>query len=394
MKEYIASHLVALVPQWYTAKFGSSPNLITIGGLQQKFYSSRPLTPALHKLLNSINAGIDSLTETPLAARPTFVRLLQEHFAIAWLKLMAPGVAWVSTVNYLNKVAARTNENNQVSMNLVISVGGGSELFVKDDWQKLMDQLATSPFSYIRVNHQLQYLDYKEIKWSEITDPTGNRFYPSFLHPIHCILKENEYSAHVTGNGDIVIMNASGLIASKRKGTWKLYDMATFKNCISDYVKDYWTGAHLFELCFDLSFRRHGALLVYDPGHKVLENVTNPDSLMTTTNRDSGQRLVAPTIQNANLASEGSSLDKRRLLAEIASVDGAVILDKSGILAFGANIKGHPNVDSGIGARTAAARSAFEYGGVPLKVSSDGEVTVYFHSADGENTCPAKVEFL
>lgn len=111
----------------------------------------------------------------------------------------------------------------------------------------------------------------------------------------------------------------------------------------------------------------------------------------TNSERASG---CAAAVQGINLTKQGASMNKRRLIAEIASVDGAVIFDTGGVVAFGAVIKPHNSVSSETGARTTAAKSAYRHGGIPLKISSDGQASVYFQSSDGDKECEATLEFL
>jgi DNA integrity scanning protein DisA with diadenylate cyclase activity len=88
------------------------------------------------------------------------------------------------------------------------------------------------------------------------------------------------------------------------------------------------------------------------------------------------------------------ALKKKRLLTELASIDGAVIFDDGQLLAVGAIIRSHSDAGTQIGARSTAAFSAFRWGGHPIKVSSDGEVTVLFSSKGEDATCDAALNFL
>jgi DNA integrity scanning protein DisA with diadenylate cyclase activity len=81
-------------------------------------------------------------------------------------------------------------------------------------------------------------------------------------------------------------------------------------------------------------------------------------------------------------------------MMEVASIDGAVIFDANNVLAIGAVIETHEDVGSQAGARSTAALSAYHWGGRPVKVSSDGEISVYFASTEGEADSPVRIEFL
>ncbi|QDS94207.1 hypothetical protein FF011L_29860 [Roseimaritima multifibrata] len=90
----------------------------------------------------------------------------------------------------------------------------------------------------------------------------------------------------------------------------------------------------------------------------------------------------------------GTGSKHRRLLSELASIDGAVVFDAQSVLAVGAVINTHPDAGDCIGARTTAAKSAFKWGGIPMKISSDGDVTLYFSSgSDEDGYCDAELSF-
>ena len=70
------------------------------------------------------------------------------------------------------------------------------------------------------------------------------------------------------------------------------------------------------------------------------------------------------------------------MFAELAGLDGATVFDDRSVLAFGAIIRTHPLTGDHFGARTTAAYSAYRWGGVPIKISADGEIAVLFSSGD------------
>lgn len=105
--------------------------------------------------------------------------------------------------------------------------------------------------------------------------------------------------------------------------------------------------------------------------------------------------MLRPALGNIALGTKNALTRKKRLLLEVASMDGAVLFDNHNLLAFGAMLNSHSQVGSHAGARTTAALSAFHAGGHPIKVSSDGDITVYFTSkGPGDETCSAQLSFL
>src|SRR5262249_26304844 len=74
----------------------------------------------------------------------------------------------------------------------------------------------------------------------------------------------------------------------------------------------------------------------------------------------------------------------RSVLVELASVDGALVLDTSArILAFGAVLRTERSgrLKGAEGSRTKAAIGASYYG-LAVKVSSDGDITVYYRGGE------------
>ena len=198
-------------------------------------------------------------------------------------------------------------------------------------------------------------------------------------------------------------MNKAGLLAARRKGKWRIYDVRTFKNSLSYCLGNYHVGANLFEVLFDLSFRRQGALLVYDPDHCLGEHLLNRESILldewngheeASPMQPPGQSLIRRSIADIGIGRKAGSLRRKRRLIEMACVDGALVFDDTRILAVGAIIKSHPNVGNQLGARMTAARSAYLWGCRPITVSSDGDVTVIFTSHNGQRQCEAMMQFL
>ena len=104
--------------------------------------------------------------------------------------------------------------------------------------------------------------------------------------------------------------------------------------------------------------------------------------------------MIAAAIADIAIGHKAGSLRRKRRLIEMAGVDGAVVFDDDHLLAVGALIRSHPNVGNQLGARATAARSAYLWGGRPIKVSSDGDVAIFFKSRNGPNECDAVMNFL
>lgn len=266
---------IDMVPNWFIADTGPVHYDLESGGTITHFWGHRDPTPRLTSFLRTVRRDIDTVVaRLDHFASTVALDLLQEQFAIEWLNIAAPGVEWRRVLDYSRQSLQRTYENEEIMFNLVVRDEVGVELISEASAQKILDPLAAFPRTYFQVDRQFRLHSYHDIRWDVITEGGEYEFSPEFLRPFSCILQRGEYSVHQTARGDLVIMDHEGLLAAKRKGRWKIYDVATLKNSITDALGNYRVGANIFEVCFDLSFRRHGALLVYDPDHRVIANVT------------------------------------------------------------------------------------------------------------------------
>lgn len=166
---------------------------------------------------------------------------------------------------------------------------------------------------------------------------------------------------------------------------------------IMDKSSSYWVACNLFEVLLDLSYKRHGALLIYDNHNIISPFVTNKESLLFNNkdNIDVIRKNMTSAIGDIAMGSSKPEHVKKRLLIELASMDGAVIYSDNRLKGFGCMIQAHPNAGEAAGARTTAALSAYLHGGFAVKVSTDGEITIFFtsRSPDGK-TSPAQLSFL
>jgi hypothetical protein len=390
--------VIGMVPHWYEAEFGPVSHTLSLGNETLKFFTHRALTPQSHQLLKSAEEKLPTLYDfvkrLPLGKA---VEVLQERFARIWLSQVTGAIRWARLFEYLDDVNQRTYENQKVTCNFIISAGQGTVDVTSRDIQKIIDPLATSLHTFIRVDHDLRFLEYGRVDWGGVRETKYYKFNPEFLQPVASLLGRDDYSVHLMGKGDLVVMNKSGLLAAKRKGRWKLYDVYTFKNTLAHIVGHYRVGCNIFEVLFDLSFKRHGALLVYDPEKKVVNHVVNKGSVIAGAGAapDAARAMLQPSVEGIAMGAHEYEDRAKRLFLELASIDGAVIFTAAGLLAFGAIIETHPEASSEAGARSTAALSSYHWGGVPFKISSDGEIAVYFESSDRKrNSCFAKLEFL
>jgi len=401
----IGREIARLVPHWYEAECGPERYSVPVGERPFHFYNYGKLAPNLSALLARICTRTQELPLDRFIEYPGLTDILLESFATDWLQMYSREPDWLRLIKYMETVARRTNENLPVALTLVIRPGTGLGDITQIHMQKFFDRLASSPytFTYLAIDLDLRLMHYGSVEWSQVNDAKSCKFYPEFLHPIHSIMNDTDLVAHLTPHGDLIIMNKTGVLATKRKRKWKIYDIQTFKNGLAYCLGSRDVGKNLVEVVFDLSFRRQGALLIYDPEHRILERILNPESILSpvwkqngqaTQTTECGQSLIGRSIEDIVIGKKAGFFKKKRQLIEMACIDGAVVFDDNNLLAVGALIRSHPSVGSQLGARTTAARSSYLWGAHPIKVSSDGDVTVYFKSTNGERECNAEMYFL
>ncbi|HEV3418222.1 MAG TPA: hypothetical protein VG056_15460 [Pirellulales bacterium] len=401
----IGREIIRLVPHWYEADCGPEQYSIPIGESAAQFHNHCRLAPNLRGLLAAISARTRELPLDRFIEYPGLTDILLEGFVVEWLRMHSREPDWVRLIKYLETVSRRTNENLPVALTLVIQPGTGRGDITQPHVQKFFDRLAASPytFTYLAVDPDLRLIQYGSVEWSQVNDAKSCKFYPEFLHPIHSVIADTDFVAHLTPRGDLVIMSKDGVLATKRKRRWKIYDIRTFKNSLAYCLGSPHVGANLLEVIFDLSFRRQGALLIYDPEHRIQERILNPESIIrpdfhqngrAKRRAECGQTLIGRSIEDIAVGKKAGSLKRKRQLIELACIDGAVVFDDNNLLAAGALIRSHPSVGNQMGARKTAARSSYLWGARPVEVSSDGDVTVYFESRNGDRRCDAVMHFL
>ena len=189
---------------------------------------------------------------------------------------------------------------------------------------------------------------------------------------------------------EIKVFGEGSELFTFRGGSWHLLDVQAKYRLWAEAVGHEALAMRIFQTSLDLADAREGALFVVarDPEVAVAQLVAPPDRL----------EAAVPVVERAH---DGSSSPSRRDLLRLiegrsitdldatvfqalASLDGAMMTDRTGrLLAAGAILR-HPPLDefpNSIieGARTTAAIAASRFGPV-LKVSEDGVMTFF----DGE----------
>ena len=174
-------------------------------------------------------------------------------------------------------------------------------------------------------------------------------------------------------------------VFSFRNARWHLLDIGAKYRMWADSVGHPAVAERLFQTALDLADAREGALFVVlrDPQRSLPLLVAPADQL--DIDRMTGPPLNPTRAQLLHtLRGQSAAALDPAVLAGLARVDGATVMDSSGrLLAVGAILL-HPEPPEPHstlaveGARTTAAMAAGRFGAV-LKVSEDGLITFYDH---------------
>jgi hypothetical protein len=198
-------------------------------------------------------------------------------------------------------------------------------------------------------------------------------------------LQQRSVCVVLSPSRDIKVFAEGAEVFSFHGGAWHLLDLKAKYEIWADAVGNPSLALALFQAALDLADAREGALfaVLRDPDEAVPQLVAPADRLDRPLRIDlpgSGtvsRREILHLLQGRTVTDLDPSV-----LSTLASLDGAVVVDRAGQLIAAGAILRHPAFDDledgGIveGARTTAAMAASRFGPV-LKVSEDGEITFY-----------------
>lgn len=324
----------------------------------------------------------------PSAVRSDYI---QYHIILEWLKAINDNIDWDEVLGYLSAIDQKTYENGKTQYNFIVTTRSGGSTLDPTKSFKLTDQLGSSLFTYFRVSSEFKLISMEEVSWDRVKDRSDAPFYPSFMHPLMSTLDIGEVLVSRTQRGDIVICDKSGIIATKRRGSWKIfYKNAVLKrvlSIVSVYSSTITTQFvnEIVSSLLDLSFKRHGALIVFDNNFKIDSKIKNRVSVLSSDTCKGIRRIIGDSINKKDKNSH-SAFDSPRIFSEIASIDGAVILDEKGIYAYNSFIQSEC-ITNDMGARSTAASAAYELGALPFKVSSDGDTEIIYRNPETGEKC-------
>jgi hypothetical protein len=215
---------------------------------------------------------------------------------------------------------------------------------------------------------------------------TAKHFYPDWAEPIARASRSKKCGIVLSRQGDILVFDEGTLRFTYRFGLWQYWNHVHLVRLIRDRAKAQRVPPKqlagvvraIYRAALDVSFRRSGGLFVILHSRKNLRQIVRMGDAIGDAGRAATDADFDRVVANHFIQSL-----PRPVAVELASLDGAVVLANSGqILAYGAvlNPQSSSPISASEGSRTKAAIGA-SYSGLTLKISSDGDITVY-HKGD------------
>jgi hypothetical protein len=288
----------------------------------------------------------------------------------------------------LHTLSEQSYENKALTFGCVIDLGktrGENDTVFPGDFLRSKKYKALSDgfrTAYV-VSNDGQVTDFVDLdRYGSKNQRSSTHYFPDWAEPIARASKGRKLGIILGRLGDLLVFHNGTLRFTYRFGRWQYWNHSHLVNLLRDRakaqkVKKAVLGrvvATIYRVALDVSFRRSGALFVVLHNENNLGKIVRlgdalKDSKRAQTDRDFDSVFANHTIQSL----------PRRVIVELASLDGAVVLANSGrILAYGAVLapRRAGKLKGTEGSRTKAAIGA-SYCGLTLKVSSDGDISIY-----------------
>ncbi len=291
----------------------------------------------------------------------------------------------------LHTLSEQSYENKALSFGCIldpqgVGASGGSSLseFLRSKkYKALSDGFRTA---YI-VSTDGRVESFVDLDKYETRPLNAKHYYPDWTEAIARSSRDKRCGIALSRQGDVLVFDEGTLRFTYRYGQWQYWNHGHLLYLLKDQaraqkVKKNLVGrvvGAIYRAALDVSFRRSGGLFVILHNRTNLRKVVKDgdaigDDKRGETDREFDGFLKGHTIQSL----------PRIIAVELASLDGAVVLDNSGnILAYGAVLqpKKSGKLRGTEGSRTKAAIGASNYG-LAVKISSDGEICIYNNGSE------------
>lgn len=286
----------------------------------------------------------------------------------------------------IHELAEQTYENKSLAFGCLIDpnwVVDGEAVFPSTmleskKYRALSDGFKTA-YHVATGGHLLGFVDLENFDRRKLG---ARHYFPEWCEDIAKASRGGRCGISLTRNGEILVFDEGSLRFSYRFGRWQYWNHSHLVDLLRNLTRVQrvptervsTVAAAVYRVALDVSFRRTGALFVILRNERNLRKVVRRgdainDRRRETIDKQFDDALPAGTIQSL----------PRGVIAEIAALDGAIVMNNRGqILAYGAvlNPQKKGRISRAEGSRTKAAIGASHYG-LAVKVSADGDITVY-----------------
>ena len=291
----------------------------------------------------------------------------------------------------LHELAEETYENKSLTFGCLLdpnqSANEKPSLFPRDlleskKYKALSDGFRTA----YHVSCEGAVINFLDLRTTDNSPLSSSHFYPQWAEDLAAANRGGRCGLCLSRHGDVLVFDEGNLRFSYRYGRWQLWNHRHLVNLLKNraraqHVQPAVLGkvvSSIYRAALDVSFRRSGGLFVVLRNRKHRRCVVRSGDAVGDSSRQKADREFDNIVRSQKIQTL-----PRAIAAELASLDGAVVLDNGGrILAYGAVLdpKKKGRLRGTEGSRTKAAIGASNYG-LAIKISSDGDITVYH---DGE----------
>ena len=225
-------------------------------------------------------------------------------------------------------------------------------------------------------------LNFVDLDRMENRGLTEKHHYPYWAERLARASRDGRCGVALSRQGDILVFDEGTLRFTYRFGRWQYWNHAHLVHLLrgltrTQHVPQQILGrvvGAIYRAALDVSFRRSGGLIVVLRNRTNLGRVVRLGEAIGDAGRDKRDLEFDAVIGKYPI-----QLIPRAIAVELAALDGALVFANSGnLLAYGAVLqpKKAGKLRGTEGSRTKAAIGASNYG-LAIKVSSDGDITVY-----------------
>ena len=295
-----------------------------------------------------------------------------------------------SILSFLHKLAEQSYENKSLTFGIVIgnnAIGNAAnsprfpEQYERDKkYKALSDGFRTA---YLLSTNGLVRKLIDVAQRGGAGQPERGRWFPEWCEDIALSTISSKCAFALTRQGDIAYFERGTMRFTYRGGKWQFWNHGHIVGLLAGLAKVQriarnvrkQTVSEIYRQALDISFRRSGGLYVVIRNRNKIHPLVRIGDALEDSNRDAHDRQFDSFLVGKKIAHL-----PRRVLLDLASIDGAVVLSNSGeMLAYGAVLetKARGAIRKLEGSRTKAAIGASHLG-LAVKISSDGDITFFF----------------